>query len=139
MAARSSGFMHPRQILVAGQPRPLGAAPLLLRCCTLDLASKKLERRARTRTTPRPKGKACFRNVNSRGFYCLPADTMNDEEAHTIPTFFAPHPVPQSSLDHFSAIPWTAAYLRDPAYTAIPTFSRTLKRTGEDAFFSLTI
>jgi acyl-coenzyme A thioesterase PaaI-like protein len=64
---------------------------------------------------------------------------MADEEDHTIAAFFATHTVPQSSLNHFSAIPWTAAYLQDPAYIAIPTFSRTLKETGEDAFFSLTV
>ena len=64
---------------------------------------------------------------------------MGDEQDHTIATFFATHTVPESSRNHFSAIPWTAAYLRDPAYTAIPTFSRTLKATGEDAFFSLTV
>ena len=64
---------------------------------------------------------------------------MNDEPDHTIAAFFATHTVPESSLNHFSAIPWTAAYLRDPFYTAIPTFSRTLKETGEDAFFSITV
>lgn len=64
---------------------------------------------------------------------------MSDDEDHTIATFFATHTVPDSSLRHFSAIPWTSAYLQDPAYSAIPTFSRTLKATGEDAFFSITL
>jgi acyl-coenzyme A thioesterase PaaI-like protein len=64
---------------------------------------------------------------------------MTDEEDHTLTTFFATHTVPESSLKHYSAIPWTLAYLQDPAYTAIPTFSRTLKATGEDAFFAVTV
>jgi hypothetical protein len=73
------------------------------------------------------------------GKLCLTGATMNDEEDHTISAFFATHTVPESSLKHFSAIPWTSAFLHDPAYTAIPTFSRTLKPTGEDAFFSATV
>lgn len=73
------------------------------------------------------------------GHICLPGATMTDEEDHTISTFFATHTVPESSIKHFSAIPWTAALLRDPAYTVIPTFSRTLKESGEDAFFSVTV
>lgn len=64
---------------------------------------------------------------------------MSDEQDHTIATFFATHTVPDSSLKHFSAIPWTSAFLQDPSYNAIPTFSRTLKETGEDAFFSVTV
>ena len=64
---------------------------------------------------------------------------MANEEDHTIAAFFATHSVPESSIQHFSAVPWTAALLQDPAYTAIPTFSRALKETGEDAFFSITI
>jgi len=64
---------------------------------------------------------------------------MGDQEDHTIATFFTTHSVPKSSIQHYSAIPWTSAFLNDSAYEAIPTFSRTLKQTGEDAFFALTI
>jgi len=64
---------------------------------------------------------------------------MSNQEDHTIATFFATHTVPESSIKHFSDIPWTSTFLNDPAYEAIPTFSRTLKPTGEDAFFSVTI
>ena len=64
---------------------------------------------------------------------------MAEEEDHTISHFFATHTVPQSSIDHFSKVPFLAPLLQDPAYVAIPTFSRVLKPTGEDAFFSCTI
>jgi acyl-coenzyme A thioesterase PaaI-like protein len=48
--------------------------------------------------------------------------------------------VPQASIDHFTSIPWTKAWLDDPAYKLIPLFSRHLKdETGEDFFFSRTI
>lgn len=64
---------------------------------------------------------------------------MRDEEDHTIATFFATHSVAESSIRHFSAVPWTCRFVQDPLYEAIPTFSRALKPTGEDAFFALTI
>lgn len=64
---------------------------------------------------------------------------MSDEEDHTVTAFYATHTVSESSVKHFSNLPWTSTLLQDPAYVAIPTFSRTLKATGEDAFFSVTI
>ena len=53
--------------------------------------------------------------------------------------FLAINPVPQASLEHFSSIPWTAVYLKNELYEPVPTFSRILKPSGEDAFFSTTI
>jgi len=64
---------------------------------------------------------------------------MADGRDHTIATFFDTHAVPDAALRHFSSIPWTARLLRDGRYVALPTFSRVLKETGEDAFFAVTV
>jgi acyl-coenzyme A thioesterase PaaI-like protein len=53
--------------------------------------------------------------------------------------FIADNKVPKEDLDHFAAIPWTRSYLQDPLYKTIPTFSRVLKQSGEDFFFSRTV
>src|SRR5271155_5929070 len=63
---------------------------------------------------------------------------LNMEDKSFLQKFIASHPVPQDAIDHFSSIPWTAPYLSHPLYVAIPTFSRILKPTGEDFFFSKT-
>lgn len=54
-------------------------------------------------------------------------------------TFMKRHPVPQESLEHFRSIEWTNAYLQDPAYRPVSSFSRTTKPNGEDFFFAETV
>lgn len=54
-------------------------------------------------------------------------------------SFIATHQVPEDALRHFESVEWTNKYLSDPLYTVIPTFSRALKPTGEDYFFSRTV
>ena len=46
---------------------------------------------------------------------------------------------PAATVAHFRSIPWTAKYLTSSGYRLVPTSSRHLKATGEDAFFALTI
>lgn len=54
--------------------------------------------------------------------------------------FIKSHKIPQETLDYFSRpSSWLAPLLTSPSYTVIPTFSRVLKRTGEDYFFSRTV
>jgi acyl-coenzyme A thioesterase PaaI-like protein len=61
------------------------------------------------------------------------------EDKSFLRKFIASNPVPQDAMDHFSSNPRTAPYLSNPLYVAIPTFSRVLKPTGEDFFFSQTV
>lgn len=65
--------------------------------------------------------------------------TQFTSSADFMSSFLTRHRPPQEALDHFASIPWLNAHLSDPAYKAIPTFSRHLKDTGEDYFFSRTI
>jgi Thioesterase superfamily len=44
-----------------------------------------------------------------------------------------------ASLAHFRSVPWAAKYLESSEYRLVPTSSRHLKPTGEDAFFARTI
>lgn len=53
--------------------------------------------------------------------------------------FITSHRVPEDARKHFASVEWTNKYLVDPLYKAIPTFSRVLKESGEDYFFSRTI
>lgn len=53
--------------------------------------------------------------------------------------FAAANPVPQTSVSHFSALPWTRKYIDDPEYTLVPTYSRTPKPNGEDHFYGATL
>lgn len=53
--------------------------------------------------------------------------------------FIASHSVPTADQEYFESVPWLKRYLNDPHYQAIPTFSRVLKESGEDYFFSTTI
>lgn len=53
--------------------------------------------------------------------------------------FIASHSVPKDTLDYFSSKPWAVPWLSNPRYEPIPTFSRVLKPTGEDYFFSTTV
>ena len=54
--------------------------------------------------------------------------------------FIAEHKVPEDALRYFSRDgSWMRKYLESPIYESIPTFSRVLKRSGEDYFFSRTV
>jgi len=54
-------------------------------------------------------------------------------------SFISTHRVPEDAIQYFQSVAWTNKYLSDPLYTTIPTFSRVLKPTGEDYFFSRTV
>jgi acyl-coenzyme A thioesterase PaaI-like protein len=53
--------------------------------------------------------------------------------------FINTHAVSPDAVQHFKASPWLSPYLQNSLYEAVPTFSRVLKPTGEDYFFSTTI
>ena len=52
--------------------------------------------------------------------------------------FIAEHKVPREALEYFTSS-WLSRYVLSPSYIPIPTFSRVLKRTGEDFFFARTV
>lgn len=54
-------------------------------------------------------------------------------------SFLTRHHPPAESVAHFQSVPWLNKYLSSPKYKIIPTFSRHLKSSGEDYFFSRTI
>lgn len=49
------------------------------------------------------------------------------------------NPAPATAISHFKSTTWAAKYLDSSRYRLVPTSSRYLKSTGEDAFFALTI
>ncbi len=49
------------------------------------------------------------------------------------------NPEHTAAIAHFRSIAWTAKYLESIKYKFVPTSSRHLKPTGEDAFFARTI
>lgn len=53
-------------------------------------------------------------------------------------TFLDRHHPPPEAIEHFKGT-WLNSYLSNPTYKVIATFSRHLKTTGEDYFFSRTI
>ncbi|KAL2427264.1 hypothetical protein ABEF95_010814 [Exophiala dermatitidis] len=61
------------------------------------------------------------------------------EQMDFITDFLSKNRVPEESRKYFAGIEWTNSYLNDPAYKPIPTFSRVLKESGEDFFFSRTV
>ena len=61
------------------------------------------------------------------------------EQMDFLSKFMTSNRVPEDARQHFAAVPWTNKYLSSPLYKAIPTFSRVLKESGEDYFFSRTI
>jgi len=61
------------------------------------------------------------------------------EQSDFMSEFISANRVPEDAWKHFASIEWTNQYLTDPLYQAIPTFSRVLKGSGEDYFFSRTI
>ncbi|EXJ79143.1 hypothetical protein A1O3_08644 [Capronia epimyces CBS 606.96] len=61
------------------------------------------------------------------------------EQTDFMSNFIDSNRVPEESRDHFASVEWTNKYLSDPLYKPIPTFSRVLKPSGEDHFFSRTV
>jgi acyl-coenzyme A thioesterase PaaI-like protein len=61
------------------------------------------------------------------------------EQGDFLSRFMTTHRVPEDARRHFASVEWTNKYLSDPLYKAVPTFSRVLKESGEDYFFSRTI
>jgi acyl-coenzyme A thioesterase PaaI-like protein len=54
-------------------------------------------------------------------------------------TFLEQNQPPKEAIEHFKSVPWLDRYFSSGAYKIIPTFSRHLKSSGEDYFFSRTI
>ncbi|KIW98573.1 uncharacterized protein Z519_00234 [Cladophialophora bantiana CBS 173.52] len=61
------------------------------------------------------------------------------EEMDFMSKFITTHRVPEDARRHFASVEWTNKHLSNPLYKAIPTFSRVLKDSGEDYFFSRTV
>lgn len=62
------------------------------------------------------------------------------DDGNFMEKFMAAHQVPKEALEYFARDgSWLRKYLESASYQSIPTFSRTLKRTGEDYFFSRTV
>jgi len=61
------------------------------------------------------------------------------EQMDFLSKFMTTHRVPEDARRHFASVDWTNKYLSDPLYKAITTFSRVLKESGEDYFFSRTV
>jgi acyl-coenzyme A thioesterase PaaI-like protein len=54
-------------------------------------------------------------------------------------TLLATDPALRAEHAHFAAIPWCAAHLQSPGWTAVPTRCRTRKSDGEDSLFAETL
>lgn len=67
------------------------------------------------------------------------ADSSQMSEADFMAQFLDLHKPPQEAIDYFHSVPWLSKYLSSPAYKLIATFSRHLKASGEDYFFSRTL
>lgn len=67
------------------------------------------------------------------------ADSSQMSDSDFMVHFLDTHKPPQEAVDHFHSIPWLSKHLSSPLYKLIPTFSRHLKATGEDYFFSRTL
>lgn len=66
-------------------------------------------------------------------------DSVDTGASDFLANFLSHHSPPQEAIDYFRSVPWLAKYMADPVYQLIPTFSRHLKHTGEDYYFSRTI
>lgn len=64
---------------------------------------------------------------------------MAPEQMDFLSKFINTHRVPEDALKYFHSIEWTHKYLSNPLYQPVPTFSRVLKSSGEDFFFSRTV
>ena len=49
------------------------------------------------------------------------------------------NPAPAAAISHFKSTTWASKFLDSSSYRLVPTSSRYLKSTGEDAFFARTI
>lgn len=67
------------------------------------------------------------------------ADSSQMSESDFMVNFLTTHKPPQEAKDYFHSVPWLDKYLSSPVYKLIPTFSRHLKASGEDYFFSRTL
>lgn len=67
------------------------------------------------------------------------ADSSQMSESDFMKNFLDLHHPPQEAIDYFNSVPWLSNYLSSPAYHVIATFSRHLKASGEDYFFSRTL
>ncbi|KPI45925.1 uncharacterized protein AB675_531 [Cyphellophora attinorum] len=66
--------------------------------------------------------------------------TIAAEGNNFMQNFIAEHKVPREAHQYFTRPDsWLTPYITSPSYDPIPTFSRVLKRTGEDYFFSRTV
>lgn len=54
-------------------------------------------------------------------------------------TFLDRHHPPTESVEHFKSVAWLEPLMSSPLYKMVPTYSRHLKSSGEDYFFSRTI
>jgi Thioesterase superfamily len=61
------------------------------------------------------------------------------EQENFMTKFINTHTVSPDAVAHFEASSWLSPYLQNSLYEPVPTFSRVLKPTGEDYFFSTTI
>ncbi|EXJ64878.1 hypothetical protein A1O7_01217 [Cladophialophora yegresii CBS 114405] len=61
------------------------------------------------------------------------------EQMDFLSKFIATHRVPEDACRRFASVEWTNKHLSNPLYKAVPTFSRVLKPSGEDYFFSRTV
>jgi len=61
------------------------------------------------------------------------------EQMDFMQKFITTHRVPEDARNHFLAVDWTKNFVQDPLYKAVPTYSRVLKDSGEDHFFSRTV
>ncbi|PNS19859.1 hypothetical protein CAC42_7826 [Sphaceloma murrayae] len=65
------------------------------------------------------------------------AHRSKDDKADFLSTFFATHEPAQSSIDHFSSVPWTSRILQDETYQPLPFYSRhPFPPSTENALFS---
>lgn len=72
--------------------------------------------------------------------HSLPTMADISDDGNFMDKFVAQHEVPRETLDYFLRDgSWLRKYLESPSYKSIPTFSRVLKNTGEDHFFSRTV
>ncbi|KAK5943668.1 hypothetical protein PMZ80_004676 [Knufia obscura] len=66
-------------------------------------------------------------------------DSSHLNTSNFMTSFLADHAPPTESISHFKSISWLQPLITSPKYKVIPTFSRHLKSSGEDYFFSRTI
>lgn len=66
-------------------------------------------------------------------------DSSKMSDSSFMETFIERQRPPQEAIDYFLSIPWLQNHIQDASYKIIPTFSRHLKTSGEDYYFSRTI